>query len=111
MLTGWGRGAEEGSAQIKGYLVECVTSATAIITIFDLFCGTFTMNFCVLSLAYSVYIAASIFLLQVQATSDTQQAMRKLNYCIQCLDQVKNFSPGGHHFPVPVLMHAADIFQ
>ncbi|GJN70202.1 hypothetical protein PLICBS_004255 [Purpureocillium lilacinum] len=93
MLTGRGRGAEEGSAQIKGYLVECVTSATAIITIFDLFCRTFTMNYCVLSLAYSVYIAASIFLLQVQATSDTQQAMRKLNYCIQCLDQVKNFSP------------------
>ncbi|OAQ61325.1 C6 transcription factor [Purpureocillium lilacinum] len=93
MLTGRGQGTDESSAQVKGYLVACVTSATAIITIFDLFCRTFTMNYCVLSLAYSVYIAASIFLLQVQATPDAQQAMAKLSYCIQCLDQVKNFSP------------------
>ncbi|KAJ6438016.1 C6 transcription factor [Purpureocillium lavendulum] len=93
MLTGRGQGTDESSAQVKGYLVACVTSATAIITIFDLFCRTFTVNYCVLSLAYSVYIAASIFLLQVQATPDAQQAMAKLSYCIQRLDQVKNFSP------------------
>uniref|UniRef100_A0A0L0NAC4 Nitrogen assimilation transcription factor nit-4 n=1 Tax=Tolypocladium ophioglossoides (strain CBS 100239) TaxID=1163406 RepID=A0A0L0NAC4_TOLOC len=93
MLTGRGKRDEGGMSPCRGYLVECVTSATAIITIFDLFCRTFTMNYCVLSLAYSVYIAASIFLLQVQASPDEQQALRKLNYCIQCLDQVKNISP------------------
>ncbi|PNY24320.1 Nitrogen assimilation transcription factor nit-4 [Tolypocladium capitatum] len=89
MLTGRGK---RDDAALKGHLVKCVTSATAIIAIFDLFCRTFTMSYCVLSLAYSVYIAASIFLLQVQASPD-EQAMRKLNYCIQCLDQVKNISP------------------
>ncbi|POR39119.1 Nitrogen assimilation transcription factor nit-4 [Tolypocladium paradoxum] len=94
MLTGRGKRDDDGMSPFKSHLVECVTSATAIISIFDLFCRTFTMNYCVLSLAYSVYIAASIFLLQVQASPDEQQAMRKLNYCIQSLDQVKNISPG-----------------
>lgn len=94
MLTGRGKRDDGGMSPFRHYLVECVTSATAIITIFDLFCRTFTMNYCVLSVAYSVYIAASIFLLQVQANPGEQQAMRKLNYCIQCLDQVKNISPG-----------------
>ncbi|TWU76330.1 hypothetical protein ED733_005968 [Metarhizium rileyi] len=54
---------------------------------------TFSMNYCVLSLAYCVYIASSIFLLQVQAAPDDQQAMRKLTYCIQCLQQVRQISP------------------
>lgn len=55
------------------------------------------MNYCVLSLAYCVYIASSIFLLQVQAAPDDQQAMRKLTYCIQCLHQVRQISPGKSH--------------
>ncbi|KAM0515433.1 hypothetical protein ACHAPE_005958 [Trichoderma viride] len=51
------------------------------------------MNYCVLSLAYSLYIASSIFLLQVQAAPDDAQALRRLSYCIQALKQVKTFSP------------------
>ncbi|KAG5978274.1 hypothetical protein E4U55_006312 [Claviceps digitariae] len=93
MLTGRGQREIEGDLPIQRYLVESVTSATSIITIFDLFCRTFTINFCVLSLAYCVYIASSIFLLQVQATPDDRQAMRKLTYCIQCLQQVRQISP------------------
>jgi hypothetical protein len=81
-------------ASNQRYLVECVSSATAIIAIFDLFCRTFTMNYCVLSLAYSVYIASSIFLLQVQAAPGDGQALGRLNYCMQALKQVKTFSPG-----------------
>lgn len=102
LLTGRGRRSDgdededdiNGASPAKSHLVECVSSATAIITIFDLFCRTFTMNYCVLSLAYSVYTAASVFLLQVQASPGEQQAMRKLEYCCQCLSQVKNMSPG-----------------
>ncbi|KAG5998352.1 hypothetical protein E4U54_002216 [Claviceps lovelessii] len=93
MLTGRGQREVEGDSPIQRYLVDSVTSATSIIRIFDLFCRTFTMNFCVLSLAYCVYIASSIFLLQVQATPDDRQAMRKLTYCIQCLQQVRQISP------------------
>ncbi|OAQ62965.2 C6 transcription factor [Pochonia chlamydosporia 170] len=93
MLTGRGERECEGPSPVQGYLVESVTSATSIIAIFDLFCRTFTMNYCVLSLAYCVYIASSIFLLQVQAAPDDQQAMRKLTYCIQCLQQVRQISP------------------
>ncbi|KAJ4862334.1 fungal specific transcription factor domain-containing protein [Trichoderma breve] len=87
------RKLEDDVASHKRYLVECVTSATAIIAIFDLFCRTFTMNYCVLSLAYSVYIASSIFLLQVQAAPDDGQALERLNYCIEALKQVRTFSP------------------
>lgn len=94
MLTGRGQCEVEGTSPIQRYLVESVTSATSIIAIFDLFCRTFTMNYCVLSLAYCVYISSSIFLLQVQAAPDDHQAMRKLTYCIQCLQQVRQISPG-----------------
>jgi hypothetical protein len=48
---------------------ECITSATSIVAIYDLFCRTFSNRRVVLALAYSLYTAASIFLLQFQATS------------------------------------------
>lgn len=84
---------DEGPHPMQNHLVECVKSATAIIAIFDLFCRTFTINHCVLSLSYSVYIAATIFLLQVQASPDDQQAVRKLGFCIQALHQAKFVNP------------------
>jgi hypothetical protein len=84
---------DEGPHPMQNHLVECVTSATAIIAIFDLFCRTFTINHCVLSLSYSVYIAATIFLLQVQATPENQQAVRKLNFCVRALQQAKTVNP------------------
>lgn len=67
MLTGGSRPDDENPRQVQDYLVECVTSATSIIIIFDIFCRTFGSNYSVLSVSYYVYIAASIFLLQVQA--------------------------------------------
>ncbi|OGE51789.1 hypothetical protein PENARI_c012G03888 [Penicillium arizonense] len=45
-----------------------------------------------LSPAY-VYIAASIFLLQVQAASDDKQALRRLGFCIHALERVKTINP------------------
>ncbi|EKJ69868.1 hypothetical protein FPSE_09955 [Fusarium pseudograminearum CS3096] len=84
---------DEGPHPMQNHLVECVKSATAIIAIFDLFCRTFTISHCVLSLSYSVYIAATIFLLQVQATPENQQAVRKLNFCVRALQQAKTVNP------------------
>jgi hypothetical protein len=75
------------------YLVECVTSATAIIAMFDLFCRTFGFDHCVLPIVYSVYISASIFLIQVQAAPEDQSALRRLEFSIQALNQVEALSP------------------
>jgi hypothetical protein len=77
------------------HLVECISSATAIITIFDLFSRTFGESYCVLALSYSVYTAASIFLLQIQASAEQDDlTLRRLQYCTQVLDRVKSFNPG-----------------
>lgn len=87
------------------HLLECVSSATSIIAIFDLFCRSFGIYRSVLSLSYSVYIASSIFLLQVQAaagmsgmlTEEEQQqqqpALRKLDFCIRALSRLKDINP------------------
>jgi hypothetical protein len=76
------------------HLIECVSSATCIIGIFELFRQTFDEKLCTLSLAYSVYIASSIFLLQVQADPDDQQAMKKLEYCINTLQRSSKINYG-----------------
>ncbi|KAF3760441.1 hypothetical protein M406DRAFT_237195, partial [Cryphonectria parasitica EP155] len=87
------------------HLLECVSSATSIIAIFDLFCKSFGIYRSVLSLSYSVYIASSIFLLQVQAaagssgtlTEEEQQqqqpAIRKLDFCIRALSRLRDINP------------------
>lgn len=88
------------------HLLECVSSATSIIAIFDLFCKSFGIYRSVLSLSYSVYIASSIFLLQVQAAAgmsngmlseeeqqQQQPALRKLDFCIRALSRLKDINP------------------
>ena len=73
---------------------ECLGSASAIITIFDLFCRTFGYTRVVLSLAYSVYTAASIFLLQIQASSSREEyTIQSMRFCVQALDRVKASAP------------------
>lgn len=83
------------------YLVECVNSATSTIVIFDLFCRTFGYRSCVLSLSYSVYIAASIFLLQVQANVDDVLSLQRLKFCIHALDRLKTVNQGMYLLPAP----------
>lgn len=81
------------------YLRECISSANSIIAMYDLFCRTFTARRVILALAYSVYTAASIFLLQVQAANGVNDhAVRRLMFCIAALECVKESSP--------VLVHA-----
>lgn len=87
------------------HLLQCVSSATAIVCIYDLFCRTFQDAPCVLSLNYSVYIAASVFLLQVQALTKAmarnEHAVRCLQFCIQVLQKARLTNPSMYlHFVI-----------
>ncbi|KAK5688359.1 hypothetical protein LTS10_000337 [Elasticomyces elasticus] len=76
------------------HLRHCLVSATAVIKIFDWAVRSFGDGHVVLSQAYAVYTAASIFLLQVQATKDlTCTAMESLRYCTSALERLKSTSP------------------
>lgn len=87
--------AEDGRPVLKQhYLIKCVSAATSIILIFDLFCRTFGIGHCLLTLAYSVYTASSIFLLQIQTGTDDGNALPRLEYCVRKLVQVQSLSPG-----------------
>lgn len=73
---------------------ECLGSASSIIAIFDLYCRAFGYSRVVLSLAYSVYTAASIFLLQIQASSEREDyTLQSMHFCVQALDHVKEANP------------------
>lgn len=81
------------------HLVECIAASTSIIAIFDLFCRSFGAGRCILSLSYSVYTAASIFLLQIQAlTYHDEQTLRRLEFCIHALERVKTINPGNAYY-------------
>ncbi|KAI2924079.1 transcriptional regulator family: Fungal Specific TF [Aspergillus niger] len=78
----------------KSHLIQCMTSATTILTLFDLYRRTFGDSHVVLSLSYSVYTAASIFLLEIQALKYAAPGtLDKLKYCIYALERVKGTSP------------------
>lgn len=81
----------------KSHLVHCMTSATAILSIFGMYERTFGDGRVVLSMAYSVYTAASIFLLEIQALKYAAPGtLDKLKICILALDRVRVSSPGMH---------------
>ncbi|KAK8124229.1 hypothetical protein PG999_004147 [Apiospora kogelbergensis] len=80
--------------QNQDHLRICVASAVSIAAIFDLFCRTFGEDHCITSLSYSLYIATSIFLLQVQALPGDTQALRRLLFCVQYLERVQSINPG-----------------
>jgi hypothetical protein len=62
---------------------------------FDLYRRTFGDCHVVLSLAYSVYTAASIFLLEIQALKFAGPVtINKLKFCIDSLERVKAVNPG-----------------
>lgn len=72
-----------------------MSSASTIISLFDLYCRTFGDGHVVLSLAYSVYTAASIFLLEIQALKYTAPwTLEKLKFCVLALERVKFANPG-----------------
>ncbi|KAJ6120954.1 hypothetical protein N7523_005234 [Penicillium sp. IBT 18751x] len=78
----------------KSHLVQCMASATTILSLFDLYRRTFGDNHVVLSLAYSIYTAASIFLLEIQALKYAAPGtLDKLKFCILALERVKLSNP------------------
>lgn len=81
----------------KNHLIQCMSSATAIVSIFDLYCRTFGDGHVVLSLAYSIYTAASIFLLEIKALKQAPQwTVDKLKFCIVALERTKVANPGNY---------------
>ncbi|KAJ5096603.1 hypothetical protein N7456_007324 [Penicillium angulare] len=76
------------------HLVQCMASATSILSLFDLFRRTFGDNHVVLSLAYSIYTAASIFLLEIQALKYAAPGtLDKLKFCILALERIQISNP------------------
>ncbi|KAJ5491293.1 hypothetical protein N7539_002860 [Penicillium diatomitis] len=76
------------------HLVQCLASATSILSLFDLYRRTFGDNHVVLSLAYSIYTAASIFLLEIQALKYAAPGtLDKLKFCIATLERIKISNP------------------
>ncbi|CAG8139944.1 unnamed protein product [Penicillium olsonii] len=78
----------------SSHLVQCMTSATSILSLFDLYRRTFGDSHVVLSLAYSIYTASSIFLLEIQALKYAAPGtLDKLKFCIFALERVKTANP------------------
>lgn len=95
MLTTYGKQDDAEDPQGEHHLRQCLESANAILIIFIFFTKSFGHGHIITSQAYSVYIAASVFLLQVQATKDfTSQAMESLKFCVDSLERIKTTSPG-----------------
>ncbi|KAL1963916.1 hypothetical protein VTN77DRAFT_7722 [Rasamsonia byssochlamydoides] len=89
-----GRPLASKERQDTNHLIQCMTSATSIIALFDLYRRTFGDSHVVLSLAYSVYTAASIFLLEIQALKYAAPAtLDKVKFCIIALERVKTANP------------------
>lgn len=80
---------KEDKQLLHSCLVECVTAALSCVAIFDLNCKTFGTSHTILTLAYSIYIASTVLLLQVQATPHDPLAVHRVTYCIRRLDQIK----------------------
>lgn len=80
---------------LDAWLKECLGSATSITGIFDLFRRTFGDSRIVLSQAYCVYTAASVFLLKIQATMDSRPiVLARLAFCVDVLAKIKSSTPG-----------------
>lgn len=86
--------SQELRGQLEHHVLECTSSANAIINIFDLYTRTFGMGFVMTALIYSLYAAASIFLLQIQAANQNPSgSTSRLKYCINALESVKSSAP------------------
>jgi hypothetical protein len=95
LLTTYGKQDDVDDPQNSHHLRQCLEAANSTLIIFNFFTRSFGDGHVITSQAYTVYIAASVFLLQVQATKDfTSQAMENLKYCVDALERIKATSPG-----------------
>jgi hypothetical protein len=68
-------------------LIQCISSATSIVALFDLYNRTFGEG--------HVYTAASIFLLEIQAVGHAAPStLERLSFCVGTLDRLRTTSPG-----------------
>ncbi|KAF2035434.1 hypothetical protein EK21DRAFT_96677 [Setomelanomma holmii] len=75
-------------------IIQCISSATSIVALFDLYNNAFGEGHVVLALAYSVYTAASIFLLEIQALSHAAPStLERLAPCVSTLERLRETSP------------------
>lgn len=75
-------------------LVHCISSASSIIALFGLYTSAFGEGHVVLCLAYSVYTAASIFLLEVRATGHAAAStIERLSLCAGALKRLTRTNP------------------
>jgi len=78
----------------SSHIVECMSSASAILALYDLYRRSFGDGHVVLALAYSVYTATSIFLLEQQAMITPDPAsLGRLNFCLSALERLKKTTP------------------
>ncbi|PSN61929.1 hypothetical protein BS50DRAFT_503557 [Corynespora cassiicola Philippines] len=83
-----------GAIATQNPLIQCISSATSITALFDLYNRTFGEGHVVLALAYSVYVAASIFLLEIQATGHAAtSSLERLFFCLKTLERLKKTNP------------------
>jgi len=95
LLTTYGKQDEVDDPQNSHHLRQCLEAANSTLVIFSFFTRSFGDGHVITSQAYTVYIAASMFLLQVQATKDfASQAMENLRYCVDALERIKATSQG-----------------
>ena len=79
---------------LEHHVSVCTSSANAIITLFDLHTRTFGIGHITTSVIYCIYAAASIFLLEVQASNQSSQSsLLRLQYCIAALESVETSAP------------------
>jgi hypothetical protein len=89
-----------------------VCSATSIVALFDLFCRTFGDGHITLCLAYTVYTAASIFLLEVHAVGyAAPSALDRLSYCVEALERLKGQNPGDYQPQMMTTAQCIDTFS
>jgi hypothetical protein len=75
-------------------LIQCISSANSIVALFELYNRTFGEGHVVLALAYSLYTAASIFLLEVQAIGHAAaNTLERLSLCVATLERLCKTSP------------------
>jgi hypothetical protein len=76
-------------------LIQCISSANSIVALFELYNRTFGEGHVVLALAYSMYTATSIFLLEVQAVGHAAaNTLERLSLCVATLERLRKTSPG-----------------
>ena len=79
----------------RAAIVECLSSASAITIIFGSFSLTYGHGYSIMTLSYSIYVAASIFLLQIRATQPPEPKMvERLQFCIEALESVSSVNAG-----------------